>query len=100
MTRRFIFSLAIAAVTASTLLPVVAEAGRSQLIAGQSGGHGAPGGLSGGAGHSPLAGGPNSSPDNYPDKYFSECQDDYGGGMITDENGNYDCVDGAGNSLW
>ena len=99
MTRTFIFSLAIAAVTAATFAPVTAEAGGTQrLTLGQDGGHTTPGGLRGNTPRPRPAAG-NSSPDNMPDSMMLECEG-YGGGMITDEDGNWDCVDSAGNSVW
>ena len=90
MTRRFFNTLAIAAIAATTFAPIAAEAGGSTLKLNKTNGEQTVGGLRGrpGGGTRPSSG-PNSSPDNYPDKYYAECHD-LGGGMITNEDGNYD----------
>jgi len=96
MTRNFILTFAIAAVTAATLVPVTAQTGSAQqLTLKQSGGHTTPGKLRGNA---PTTQGA-AVYETYEDKLLADCNAG-NGGMITDETGNYDCIDSDGNSLW
>ena len=97
MTRRIILSFAVAAVTATTLVPATAGAESSQrLTLSQGGGHTTPDRLK--TKHRT----PSTQAavyETYEDKLLADCNAG-NGGMITGEDGNYDCIDSDGNSLW